>query len=74
VGIKLFLTLYGKAQIERTKNEGDICAYEEVTGDCREVYNAELHNLYCVQGACVVSAYVIHGKVEKCVQHFGQKI
>jgi metal-responsive CopG/Arc/MetJ family transcriptional regulator len=56
------------------KNEGNICAYEEVTGKCRKVCNAELHNLYSVQGACVVSAYVIHVEAEKCVQHFSQKI
>jgi hypothetical protein len=49
---------------------------EEVTGECRKVCNAELHNLYTLQGACVVNAYVlvIHVEAEKCVQHFGQKI
>ena len=72
--MKLFPTQLGKAQIMGTNNEGNICAYEELIEECRKVCNAELHNLYSVQGACVVSAYVIHGEDEKCVQHFGQKI
>ena len=72
--MKLFLMQNGKTQIMRTNNEGNICTYKKLRGECRKVCNAELHNLYSVQGTCVVSAYVNHGEVEKCVQHFGQKI
>jgi len=74
VGIKTFPHPVCESTDMRTSNEGNICAYEEVTGECRKVCNVELYNLYSVQGACVVSAYVIHGEVEKCMQHFGQKI
>jgi hypothetical protein len=58
VGIKTFPhPVWGSTDI-RTRNEG--CAYEEVAGEGRKVCNAELHNLYSVQGACVVTS-LLHG-------------
>lgn len=57
--MKLFPTLYGRAQILRTS----ICAYDEVTGEWRKVCNKELYNLCSLQGVYIFSAYVIHGEV-----------